>query len=110
MMSTLDNSRPQTPASRRCSRPRRRLRTFEGRQRRRAGREGGRAHRHARLRVIYDCHFAVQLNHFIPVFQPYSVASFLKWQSDMTLARLRRGPAVIGFGRIGAAEIEVPKT
>ena len=29
-------------------------------------------------RVISDCHFAVQLNHFIPGFLPYSVAVFLK--------------------------------
>ena len=30
------------------------------------------------LRVISDCHFSVQLNHFIPVFLSYSVAVFLK--------------------------------
>jgi hypothetical protein len=35
--------------------------------------------------VISDCHFSVQLNHFIPVFLSYSVAVFLKWQSDITL-------------------------
>ena len=29
-------------------------------------------------RVISDCHFSVQLNHFIPVFVSYSVAVFLK--------------------------------
>ena len=29
-------------------------------------------------RVISDCHFAVQLNHFIPGFLSYSVAVFLK--------------------------------
>jgi hypothetical protein len=29
-------------------------------------------------RVISDCHFAVQLNHFIPGFRSYSVAVFLK--------------------------------
>jgi hypothetical protein len=29
-------------------------------------------------RVISDCHFTVQLNHFIPGFQSYSVALFLK--------------------------------
>jgi hypothetical protein len=28
--------------------------------------------------VISDCHFSVQLNHFIPVFLSYSVAVFLK--------------------------------
>jgi hypothetical protein len=36
-------------------------------------------------RVISDCHFAVQLNHFIPGFLSYSVAVFLKRQSDITL-------------------------
>ena len=30
------------------------------------------------LRVISDCHFSVQLNHFIPVFLSYSVAVFQK--------------------------------
>jgi hypothetical protein len=30
------------------------------------------------VRVISDCHFSVQLNHFIPVFLSYSVAGFLK--------------------------------
>jgi hypothetical protein len=30
------------------------------------------------LRVISDCHFAVQLGHFIPDFLSYSVAVFLK--------------------------------
>jgi hypothetical protein len=29
-------------------------------------------------RVISDCHFAVQLNHFIPGFLSYSVAVILK--------------------------------
>jgi hypothetical protein len=29
-------------------------------------------------RVISDCHFAVQLNHFIPGFLSYSVPVFLK--------------------------------
>jgi hypothetical protein len=29
-------------------------------------------------RAISDCHFAVQLNHFIPGFLSYSVAVFLK--------------------------------
>ena len=29
-------------------------------------------------RVISDCHFAVQLYHFIPGFRSYSVAVFLK--------------------------------
>ena len=29
-------------------------------------------------RVISDCHFAVQLDHFIPGFLSYSVAVFLK--------------------------------
>jgi hypothetical protein len=29
-------------------------------------------------RVIFDCHFAVQLGHFIPVLLSYSVAVFLK--------------------------------
>jgi hypothetical protein len=33
-------------------------------------------------RVISDCHFAVQLNHFIPGFLSYSVAVLLKLQSD----------------------------
>jgi hypothetical protein len=28
--------------------------------------------------IISDCHFAVQLNHFIPGFLSYSVAVFLK--------------------------------
>jgi hypothetical protein len=28
------------------------------------------------VRVISDCHFAVQLNHFIPVLLSYSVAIF----------------------------------
>jgi hypothetical protein len=37
------------------------------------------------VRVISDCHFAVQLNHFISGFLSYSVAVFLKWQSDTTL-------------------------
>ena len=32
----------------------------------------------ARRRVISDCHFAVQLNHFIPGLLSYSVAVFLK--------------------------------
>jgi hypothetical protein len=31
----------------------------------------------AAARVISDCHFAVPLNHFIPVFLSYSVAVFL---------------------------------
>jgi hypothetical protein len=29
-------------------------------------------------RIISDCHFAVQLNHFIPGFLSYSAAVFLK--------------------------------
>ena len=32
----------------------------------------------ARLRVISDCHFSVQLNRFTPVSLSYSVATFLK--------------------------------
>jgi hypothetical protein len=32
----------------------------------------------ASRRVISDCHFAVQLNHFIPGFLSYSVPVFLK--------------------------------
>ena len=36
---------------------------------------GGRA---GAPRVISDCHFSVQLNHFIPVFLSYSVAVFRK--------------------------------
>ena len=36
-------------------------------------------------RVISDCHFAAQLNHFIPDFRSYSVAVFLKRQSDLSL-------------------------
>ena len=43
------------------------------------------AHRWRAGRVISDCHFSVRLNHFIPSFLPYSVAVFLKWQSDITL-------------------------
>ena len=35
-------------------------------------------HRHGETRVIPDCHFSVQLNHFIPSFLSYSVAVFLK--------------------------------
>jgi hypothetical protein len=38
-------------------------------------------------RVISDCHFPVQLNHFIPGFLSYSVAVFLKCQSDITLGQ-----------------------
>jgi hypothetical protein len=34
--------------------------------------------KHGARRVISDCHFAVQLNHFIPGFLSYSVAGFLK--------------------------------
>ena len=30
------------------------------------------------LRVIFDCHFIVQLHHFIPGFLSYPVAVFLK--------------------------------
>ena len=37
-------------------------------------------------RVIPECHFSVQLNHFIPGFPSYSVAVFLKRQSDVSLA------------------------
>jgi hypothetical protein len=60
--------------------------------------------------VISDCHFSVQLNHFIPVFLSYSVAVLLKWQSDITLgeagvsrglAHLRRATA----GRRGTAAL-----
>jgi hypothetical protein len=36
-------------------------------------------------RVISECRFSVQLNHFIPGFRSYSVAVFLKRQSDTTL-------------------------
>ena len=32
----------------------------------------------ADLRVISDCHFSVQLNHFIPGFLSYSVPAFMK--------------------------------
>ena len=38
-------------------------------------------------RVISECRFSVQLNHFIPGFRSYSVAVFLKRQSDITLRR-----------------------
>jgi hypothetical protein len=43
-------------------------------------------------RVIFDCHFAVQLNHFIPGFPSYSVAVFLKCQSDLSLGRAHLRP------------------
>jgi hypothetical protein len=46
-------------------------------------------------RVISDCHFSVQLNHFMPVFLSYSVAVFLKCQSDFTLG----GSAAFGGAR-----------
>jgi hypothetical protein len=50
-------------------------------------------HRHwnrrPRYRVISDCHFTAQLNHFRPGFLSCSVDVFLKRQSDITLPRYR---------------------
>ena len=39
---------------------------------------GGRGLHGGGARVISDCHFSVQLNHFIPGFLSYSVPVFLK--------------------------------
>jgi hypothetical protein len=52
------------------------LQAFAGASRAAARREG--LERAVRARVMPDCHFAVQLNHFIPDFRSYSVADFLK--------------------------------
>ena len=42
--------------------------------------------------VRFHCRFAVQLNHFIPGFLSYSVAVFLKRQSDLSLSPPLRPP------------------
>jgi hypothetical protein len=55
---------------------------------------------HRRPRVISDCHAAVHLNHFIPGFLSYSVAVFLKWQSDLSPRRPR--------GRRGGSDRPAP--
>ena len=49
--------------------------------------------------VISDCHFAVQLNHFIPSFLSYSVPLCLKRKCDRTLGQL--GP----YGRLESATL-----
>ena len=49
--------------------------------------------RRRRPRVMSDCHFAVQLNHFMPGFLSYSVPVFLKRQSGITPGHRRGLPA-----------------
>ena len=44
-------------------------------------------------RIISDCHFVVQLNHFTQNFLTLSVAFFLKRQSDIALPSPRNRPA-----------------
>jgi hypothetical protein len=77
-----------------------------------------RAGRCAPDRVISDCHFAVQLNHFIPYFRTESVAICPKQHSDISLAPgphggaaqlLRLSTVTTGVPRWGRAPCALPR-
>jgi len=54
-------------------------------------------------RVISDCHFGVQLNHFIPGLLLYSVTVFLKWQSYLSLIHAEQDVLAAGVDGVAAA-------
>ena len=63
------------------------------------------------LRPIVTPHrFAVHLNHFMPDFLLYSVAVFLKWQSDLSLGAPRALPEPVGGVAVPIVEERPPLT
>jgi hypothetical protein len=59
-------------------------------------------------RVTPDCHFAVQLNRLMPGFLSYSVAVFLKWQSDITLPQAAAGEVLAAAGEVLGRPLSAP--